>query len=105
MADLKGRVLKAGYLSKIGSAKKDTETGKWQKRYFVLNETGVFYFKTSKKEELLGCFPLRKDMKVTMENDAEFVFVLHTKDRDFHLKAPSKQELESWLHFFNKAAH
>jgi hypothetical protein len=101
---LKGRVLKSGYLYKIGSAGKNAETGKWQKRFFVLNEVGVFYFTNSKKEELLGCFPIRKDMKVEEEKEAEFGFVVHLKGRDFHLKAASKQDLESWLHFFHKAA-
>lgn len=101
---MKGRVLKSGYLSKIGSAEKTSETGKWQKRFFVLNETGVFYFKTSKKEELLGCFPVRKDLQIEEMKNVEFGFVVHTKDRDFYLKAPSKQDFESWLHFFTKAA-
>ena len=63
----------------------------------------VYYFKKSNKKELLGCFPISKNTKVTPIKEVENGFEIQTNLRSFYLKASSKTEMEAWLHFFNKA--
>eukprot|EP00211_Chloroparvula_japonica_P001879 CAMPEP_0119128046 /NCGR_PEP_ID=MMETSP1310-20130426/6357_1 /TAXON_ID=464262 /ORGANISM="Genus nov. species nov., Strain RCC2339" /LENGTH=483 /DNA_ID=CAMNT_0007118351 /DNA_START=184 /DNA_END=1632 /DNA_ORIENTATION=- len=92
--NLRARILKSGWLYKIGSAKKDAETGKWQKRYFVLSAEYLTYYKSSKKKDFLGCVPITSRISACPEGDGSPTgFIISTPDRDFHLRANSKQEM------------
>ena len=99
-----------GYLSKFSSG---TLTCRWQKRYFVLRESGLEYFgkEAHARASLAGSsvmFPIRRLRSVSPgQSNKEFDLVIGAKKRKYSLKASSADLCTQWITELEKviAAH
>lgn len=86
---------KKGYLIKRGNMVKN-----WKKRWFVLKDHLLFYYKThtdpSPKGEvpIQHCFVRRSDLK---DAETQFVFELTVAERTFVFCAPDEETVKSWM--------
>jgi hypothetical protein len=93
------RIQKQGWLEKLGG-----KHHSWTRRYFILYETILHYFKDDKRKECLGSIPLT-NCTVTKEQLNEgpgFYFVIRvpqgsTKRTDFVCRASSEADREAWM--------
>ncbi|GAA95607.1 uncharacterized protein L969DRAFT_45595 [Mixia osmundae IAM 14324] len=86
--------IKAGYLMKKGERRKA-----WKKRYFVLRNKKLCYYKNAKEYQLLRDVPVA-DISTCAEVQVkkhDFVFGIVTPARTYYVMAGSKSEMEDWL--------
>lgn len=87
-----------GYLLKKGAK----NTLSWKKRWFVLNTDGTAaYYKADDKRDLMGTIQL-KEAAIKDSSALEFSFDIVTSNRAWHLKASSKEEMDSWIRTLQK---
>ncbi|KAG8921706.1 hypothetical protein FRC00_008330 [Tulasnella sp. 408] len=91
---------KEGYLYKKGERRKT-----WKKRWFVLRQTQLSYYKTNKEYKLLRLLPLSEVHCVTpvtlKRHDHAFGIV--TPTRTYYVQAESAAEADSWVRALNEA--
>nr|XP_022287817.1 protein still life, isoforms C/SIF type 2-like isoform X1 [Crassostrea virginica] len=91
-------VIKSGYGVKEGGKMKS-----WKRRFFVLNEYGLFYYVSEESSEPLRFIP-RNDMKhakastVNRHNGGLYgMFELYTEDRTYFVECESPADVQPWI--------
>lgn len=89
---------KMGYLMKYGENVFTTAGVKdnWRKRWFVLKNSQLLYFRSAQDSHAAGVIPL-KDAAVTVVEDDTATFSIETSYRAYILKASSKTEMSQWM--------
>ncbi|XP_063046948.1 pleckstrin homology domain-containing family A member 1a isoform X2 [Engraulis encrasicolus] len=90
-------VLKAGYCVKQGAVMKN-----WKRRYFILEENSLSYFKTDLEKEPLRVISLKEVHKVQECKQSDIMmrdnlFEVVTSSRTFFIQADSPEEMHSWI--------
>ncbi|XP_048842706.1 pleckstrin homology domain-containing family A member 1-like isoform X2 [Brienomyrus brachyistius] len=90
-------VIKAGYCVKQGAVMKN-----WKRRYFMLDENSVSYFKSDLDKEPLRMIPLRDVQKVQECKQSDILmrdnlFEVVTSSRTFYVQSDSPEEMHSWI--------
>lgn len=90
-------VTKAGFCVKQGAVMKN-----WKRRYFLLDENALSYFKSDLEREPLRVIPLKEISKVQECKQSEpmmrdNLFELVTGFRTFYVQADSPEEMHSWI--------
>ena len=95
-----GRILIEGYLSKFSSG---GITSRWQKRYFILKESGLEYFgkESHARASIPGSsviFPIKRIRSVCIGSSSnELDLVIGRNKRKYSLKAPSIEICNDWV--------
>ena len=97
---------RAGYIHKTGSRIND----KWRKRWFVVRDTTVCYYKTKDSHKPCGVFTLCGNTRVSKIESGPFyhtrksptpnTFLVCTPGRIYRLCAESKEDEEEWIRLF-----
>ncbi|XP_067223678.1 pleckstrin homology domain-containing family A member 1a isoform X1 [Chanodichthys erythropterus] len=90
-------VIKAGYCVKQGALMKN-----WKRRYFVLEQNSISYFKSDLEKEPLKIILLKEVHKVQECKHGEIMmrdnlFEVVTTSRTFYIQADSPEEMHSWI--------
>ncbi|KAM7370347.1 hypothetical protein PAMP_009902 [Pampus punctatissimus] len=90
-------IIKAGYCVKQGAVMKN-----WKRRYFMLDENTVSYFKSDLEREALRVIPLKEIHKVQECKQSELMmrdnlFEMVTSSRTFYMQADSPEDMHSWI--------
>uniref|UniRef100_A0A8C5GXH6 Pleckstrin homology domain-containing family A member 1-like n=1 Tax=Gouania willdenowi TaxID=441366 RepID=A0A8C5GXH6_GOUWI len=90
-------VIKAGYCVKQGAVMKS-----WKRRYFVLDENALSYFKSDLDREPLRVITLKEITKVQECKQSEQMMrdnllEMTTSSRTFFIQANSPEEMHSWI--------
>ncbi|XP_072546035.1 pleckstrin homology domain-containing family A member 1a isoform X3 [Salminus brasiliensis] len=90
-------VIKAGYCVKQGAVMKN-----WKRRYFILEENSMSYFKSDLEKEPLRMIPLKEVHKVQECKHSDILlrdnlFEVVTTSRTFYVQADSPEEMHSWI--------
>nr|XP_015202141.1 PREDICTED: pleckstrin homology domain-containing family A member 1 isoform X5 [Lepisosteus oculatus] len=90
-------VIKAGYCVKQGAVMKN-----WKRRYFLLDENSVSYFKSDLDKEPLRMIPLKEVHKVQECKQSDIMmrdnlFEVVTTSRTFYIQADSPEDMHSWI--------
>ncbi|KAM3836138.1 pleckstrin homology domain-containing family A member 1-like, partial [Diretmus argenteus] len=90
-------VIKAGYCVKQGAVMKN-----WKRRYFLLDENAVSYFKSDLEREPLRVIPLKEVHKVQECKQSDLMmrdnlFEVVTSSRTFYIQSDSPEEMHSWI--------
>ncbi|XP_069016027.1 pleckstrin homology domain-containing family A member 1 isoform X1 [Embiotoca jacksoni] len=90
-------VIKAGYCVKQGAVMKN-----WKRRYFMLDENAVSYYKSDLEREALRVIPLKEIHKVQECKQSELMmrdnlFEMVTSSRTFYMQADSPEDMHSWI--------
>lgn len=91
-------VIKAGYCVKEGGKMKS-----WKRRYFVLNEYGLFYFTSEEATEPLRFIPRNemqhvKSSHVNKHTGGVYgMFELYTEDRTYYIDCEFSAEVQDWV--------
>ncbi|XP_074477058.1 pleckstrin homology domain-containing family A member 1 isoform X3 [Sebastes fasciatus] len=92
------QAIKAGYCVKQGALMKN-----WKRRYFILEENAVSYYKSDLQErEALRVIPLKEIHKVQECKQREpmmrdNLFEMVTSSRTFYIQADSPEDMHSWI--------
>ncbi|KAL0964488.1 hypothetical protein UPYG_G00324500 [Umbra pygmaea] len=89
--------IKAGYCVKQGAVMKN-----WKRRYFVLEENCMSYFKSDLDKDPLRVIPLKEVHKVQECKQSDVMmrdnlFEIVTTSRTFYIQADSPEEMHSWI--------
>jgi hypothetical protein len=89
----------------LGFLEKRNVAGKWQKRYFILMGSFLYYFKSPSDMMCAGKVDIVAISKVVVPETGEkrFQFSLETKNREYPLAAASFDEMFSWIHAIRRA--
>ncbi|XP_069373650.1 pleckstrin homology domain-containing family A member 1 isoform X2 [Paralichthys olivaceus] len=90
-------VIKAGYCVKQGAVMKT-----WKRRYFMLEENAVSYYKSDLEREALRVIALKEIHKVQECKQSELMmrdnlFEMVTSSRTFYIQADSPEDMHSWI--------
>ncbi|XP_068183684.1 pleckstrin homology domain-containing family A member 1-like isoform X3 [Antennarius striatus] len=90
-------VIKSGYCVKQGAVMKN-----WKRRYFLLEENSLSYFKSDLDKEPLRMIPLKEVHKVQECKQSDIMmrdnlFEVVTATRTFYIQADSPEEMHSWI--------
>ncbi|XP_041124331.1 pleckstrin homology domain-containing family A member 1-like isoform X1 [Polyodon spathula] len=90
-------VVKAGYCVKQGAVMKN-----WKRRYFLLDENSVSYFKSELDKEPLRTIPLKEVHKVQECKQSDIMmrdnlFKVVTTSRTFFVQTDSPEDMHSWI--------
>ncbi|KAL7371716.1 hypothetical protein ABVT39_004003 [Epinephelus coioides] len=90
-------VIKDGYCVKQGALMKN-----WKRRYFMLDENAVSYYKSDLDREALRAIPLKEVLKVQECKQSELMmrdnlFEMVTSSRTFYIQADSPEDMHSWI--------
>ncbi|XP_069573692.1 pleckstrin homology domain-containing family A member 1 isoform X2 [Brachyistius frenatus] len=90
-------VIKTGYCVKQGAVMKN-----WKRRYFMLDENAVSYYKSDLEREALRVIPLKEIHKVQECKQSELMmrdnlFEMVTSSRTFYMQADSPEDMHSWI--------
>jgi hypothetical protein len=85
---------KDGFLTKQGGSIKT-----WKKRWFVLKDGSIFYFKTPKDLSPKGTIDLEKNSKIgdTSLTKKKYAFQVETAQRTFLITADSEDSKQEWI--------
>ena len=84
---------KEGWLTKQGGSRKS-----WKRRWFVLKDSAVYYFKTKETGNALGTFSLRGAGVYTDSiSRKEFAFSINTPSRTYILAADTDYARIQWM--------
>ncbi|XP_059393794.1 pleckstrin homology domain-containing family A member 6-like isoform X5 [Carassius carassius] len=98
-------VARQGWLHKQASS----GMKQWNKRWFVLTDRCLFYYKDEKEEIVLGSLPLLSfkigAVQASDNISRKFAFKAeHTGTRTYYFSADSQKEQEEWIQAMNEAA-
>ncbi|XP_076860071.1 LOW QUALITY PROTEIN: pleckstrin homology domain-containing family A member 6 [Brachyhypopomus gauderio] len=101
----KAEVTKQGWLYKQASS----GVKQWNKRWFVLTDRCLFYYKDEKEEVVLGSLPLLSFKISPVQNldniSRKFAFkVEHAGTRTYYFSAERVEEQQDWIKAMNEAA-
>ncbi|XP_017286956.1 pleckstrin homology domain-containing family A member 1-like isoform X1 [Kryptolebias marmoratus] len=90
-------VIKSGYCVKQGAVMRN-----WKRRYFLLEENAMSYFKSDLEKEPLRMIPLKEVHKVQECKQSDIMmrdnlFEVVTASRTFYIQADSPEEMHSWI--------
>ncbi|XP_056626871.1 pleckstrin homology domain-containing family A member 1 isoform X2 [Triplophysa dalaica] len=90
-------VIKAGYCVKQGAVMRN-----WKRRYFILDDKNLSYFKSDMEREPLRPIPLKEINKVQecKQRDVmmrDNLFELVTTSRTFYIQSDSPEEMHGWI--------
>uniref|UniRef100_A0A671N127 Pleckstrin homology domain-containing family A member 1-like n=1 Tax=Sinocyclocheilus anshuiensis TaxID=1608454 RepID=A0A671N127_9TELE len=90
-------IIKAGYCVKQGALMKN-----WKRRYFVLEQNSMSYFKSDLEKDPLRIILLKEVHKVQECKHGEIMlrdnlFEVVTTSRTFYVQADSPEEMHSWI--------
>ncbi|KAM4729811.1 pleckstrin homology domain-containing family A member 1-like isoform 1-T1 [Anableps anableps] len=90
-------VIKSGYCVKQGAVMRN-----WKRRYFLLEENAMSYFKSDLEKEPLRMIPLKEVHKVQECKQSDIMmrdnlFEVVTTSRTFYIQADSPEEMHSWI--------
>ncbi|CAJ1081365.1 pleckstrin homology domain-containing family A member 1-like isoform X2 [Xyrichtys novacula] len=90
-------VIKAGYCVKQGAVMRN-----WKRRYFMLEENALSYYKTDLEREALRVIPLKEIHTVQECKHSELMmrdnlFEMVTSSRTFYVQADSPEDMHSWI--------
>ncbi|XP_072293574.1 pleckstrin homology domain-containing family A member 1-like isoform X4 [Eucyclogobius newberryi] len=90
-------VIKSGYCVKQGAVMRN-----WKRRYFLLEENAMSYFKSDLEKEPLRMIPLKEVHKVQECKQSDIMmrdnlFEVVTTARTFYIQADSPEEMHSWI--------
>lgn len=90
-------IIKAGYCVKQGALMKN-----WKRRYFILEQNSMSYFKSDLEKEPLKIILLKEVHKVQECKHSEIMmrdnlFEVVTTSRTFYIQADSPEEMHSWI--------
>ncbi|XP_018616828.1 pleckstrin homology domain-containing family A member 1-like isoform X3 [Scleropages formosus] len=90
-------VIKAGYCVKQGAVMKN-----WKRRYFLLDENSMSYFKSDLEKEPLRMIPLKEVQKVQECKQSDIMmrdnlFEVVTTSRTFYIQSDSPEDMHSWI--------
>ncbi|XP_056152915.1 pleckstrin homology domain-containing family A member 1 isoform X1 [Lampris incognitus] len=90
-------VIKAGFCVKQGAVMKN-----WKRRYFLLDENAVSYFKSDVEREPLRVIPLKEVHKVQECKQSDLMmrdnlFEVVTSSRTFYIQSDSPEDMHSWI--------
>ncbi|CAJ1067147.1 pleckstrin homology domain-containing family A member 1 isoform X4 [Xyrichtys novacula] len=90
-------VIKSGYCVKQGAVMRN-----WKRRYFLLEENSMSYFKSDLEKEPLRMIPLKEVNKVQECKQSDIMmrdnlFEVVTTSRTFYIQADSPEEMHSWI--------
>ncbi|XP_026132829.1 pleckstrin homology domain-containing family A member 1 isoform X3 [Carassius auratus] len=90
-------VIKAGYCVKQGAVMKN-----WKRRYFLLDDNALSYFKSDMEREPLRIIPLKEVNKVQECKQSDLMmrdnlFELVTTSRTFYIQSDSPDEMHGWI--------
>ncbi|KAM4702578.1 pleckstrin homology domain-containing family A member 1 isoform 2-T2 [Rhinophrynus dorsalis] len=90
-------VIKAGYCVKQGAVMKT-----WKRRYFLLDENTIAYFKSELERDPLRVIQLKEVQKVQECKQSDIMmrdnlFEIVTSSRTFYVQADSPEEMQSWI--------
>ncbi|XP_052466765.1 pleckstrin homology domain-containing family A member 1 isoform X3 [Carassius gibelio] len=90
-------VIKAGYCVKQGGVLKN-----WKRRYFMLDDNTLSYFKSDMEREALRVIPLKEVNKVQECKQSDLMmrdnlFELVTTSRTFYIQSDSPEEMHGWI--------
>jgi len=95
---LESHSIKKGILTKRGIKRKN-----WKKRYFILHENYLYYFKSQKALQPQGRITLHHSSEVSDQIPAKNkinkknCFMITTPTRDFFIFADSAQDTSDWM--------
>lgn len=91
---------KEGWLTKQGSNRS------WKKRWFVLREDGLHYYKSQSDETAAGVLSLSSAAvrPTVAARQPDHAFELLTKNRAYLLHADSEEDMEEWVALLARAA-
>uniref|UniRef100_A0A3B3UE84 Pleckstrin homology domain containing, family A (phosphoinositide binding specific) member 1b n=1 Tax=Poecilia latipinna TaxID=48699 RepID=A0A3B3UE84_9TELE len=89
--------IKAGYCVKQGAVMRN-----WKRRYFILDENALSYYKSDLDREALRVIPLKEIHKVQECKQSELMmrdnlFEMVTNSRTFFIQADSPEDMHSWI--------
>uniref|UniRef100_A0A8C9Y4D2 Pleckstrin homology domain containing, family A (phosphoinositide binding specific) member 1a n=1 Tax=Sander lucioperca TaxID=283035 RepID=A0A8C9Y4D2_SANLU len=89
--------IKSGYCVKQGAVMRN-----WKRRYFLLEENSMSYFKSDLEKEPLRMIPLKEVHKVQECKQSDIMmrdnlFEVVTTSRTFYIQADSPEEMHSWI--------
>lgn len=95
-ANVGASVIKAGYMTKIGQSHKT-----WRKRWFVLTETLIVYYKKP-NGKLQGTVPVGliagvRRARTAAESAKKYVVLVTTVDRVYQFQASNSGERDEWI--------
>ncbi|XP_036414863.1 pleckstrin homology domain-containing family A member 6 isoform X6 [Colossoma macropomum] len=101
----KAEVTKQGWLHKQASS----GVKQWNKRWFVLTDRCLFYYKDDKEEVVLGSLPLLSfkigPVQASDNINRKFAFkVEHAGTRTYYFSADSLEDQEEWIQAMSEAA-
>ncbi|KAK5908692.1 hypothetical protein CgunFtcFv8_016725 [Champsocephalus gunnari] len=90
-------VIKSGYCVKQGAVMRN-----WKRRYFLLEENSMSYFKSDLEKEPLRMIPLKEVHKVQECKQSDIMmrdnlFEVVTTSRTFYIQADSPEDMHSWI--------
>ncbi|XP_056385700.1 pleckstrin homology domain-containing family A member 1 isoform X6 [Hyla sarda] len=90
-------IIKAGYCVKQGAVMKT-----WKRRFFILEENTIGYFKSDMDRDPLRIIQLREVQKVQECKQSDIMmrdnlFEIVTTSRTFYVQADSPEEMHSWI--------
>ncbi|KAM4033563.1 pleckstrin homology domain-containing family A member 1 isoform 2-T2 [Anomaloglossus baeobatrachus] len=90
-------IIKAGYCVKQGAVMKT-----WKRRFFLLDENTIGYFKSDMDRDPLRMIQLREVQKVQECKQSDIMmrdnlFEIVTTSRTFYVQADSPEEMHSWI--------
>nr|XP_020482355.2 pleckstrin homology domain-containing family A member 1-like isoform X1 [Labrus bergylta] len=90
-------IIKAGYCVKQGALMKN-----WKRRYFMLEENALSYYKSDLEREALRVIPLKEIHRVQECKHSELMmrdnlFEMVTSSRTFYIQADSPEDMHSWI--------
>ncbi|XP_015246387.1 PREDICTED: pleckstrin homology domain-containing family A member 1 isoform X2 [Cyprinodon variegatus] len=89
--------IKAGYCVKQGAVMRN-----WKRRYFILDENALSYYKSDLDREALRVIPLKEIQKVQECKQSELMmrdnlFEMVTNSRTFYIQADSPEDMHGWI--------
>jgi len=87
-----GVILKSGFLSKKGVKRRN-----WNKRWFVLRNATLSYYKNINDKTPKGVINIREIRSVESSFRKPFCFAINTRDREYFINANDSAEQADWM--------
>lgn len=103
------RIFKAGWGIKLGAVMKN-----WKRRFFVLTEISLGYYKTIEEAEPIKAIPVSEITGVSVSSGGsgnkeatgrENLFEVVTPSRTFFVQVDTKEDMKDWVTIFQQLLH